>query len=49
MKWAGAHLILAQVAIATWKLFTCLLQPSLLGTVRFWVFVYLVFCIGSAT
>jgi hypothetical protein len=46
-NWAGAQVVLGQVAIATWQLFTCLLQPSLLNSVRFWVFVYLVFCIGS--
>ena len=46
-NWAGAETIVGQVAVATWQLFTCLLRPSLLSSVRFWVFVYLVFCIGS--
>jgi len=46
-NWAGAQVVLGQVAAATWQLFTCLLQPSMLSSVRFWVFVYLVFCIGS--
>ena len=36
-----------QVLAAVGRLFAGLLRPSLLSTWRFWVYAYLVFCIGS--
>jgi hypothetical protein len=44
---AGAQVVVGQVAAATWELFTCLFRPDQLSSLRFWAFLYLVFCIGS--
>ena len=43
----GPIAVLAQVAAATWGLFTLLLQTRLWTGIPFWAFLYLVFCIGS--
>ncbi|HWE94775.1 MAG TPA: hypothetical protein VG269_12495 [Tepidisphaeraceae bacterium] len=39
--------VMLQVAGSAFRSFTALLDPSLMGSWRFWVFAYLVVCIGS--
>jgi hypothetical protein len=44
---AGLGAVVPQVLDAVGRLFAALLRPSLLSTWQFWVYAYLVFCIGS--
>lgn len=37
----------SQVGALAWQLFVSLLRPSLVSTWQFWIFGYLMFCIGS--
>jgi hypothetical protein len=36
-----------QAAAVVWQIFTSLLRPAVVSTWQFWVFAYLIFCIGS--
>jgi hypothetical protein len=43
----GLDAIVSQVAALTWQLILSLAQPAIISTWQFWIFAYLMFCIGS--
>ncbi len=46
-SWAGIVTMTREMAVPVWRVFRNLLDPSLLMDWKFYLFVYLVFCIGS--